>query len=86
MDVLYKTIITKVGYSHCARGSVICPKCKEEDARPRDFALIKLFSYSEAARPGMKFEERWYSYDVVQRFNDEREARSYSLSKNISIY
>ena len=79
-------IITKIGYAHCSRGSVMCPKCKEAEARTPDFALVKLFSYAETSFPSIEYNNKWYSYEIVERFTDEKEMLEYSNSKIIEIY
>ncbi len=67
---------------HCARGPKLCNKCKAAESKPM-FCLVQAYlEHGMKARPIDKFpidgNEAFYEFDVIRRFKDEAEARTYA--------
>ena len=84
-------IIKKVPYIHCARGPERCEKCKMISKKKPDFCLIRIYlKSSNVARPmisiNLNEERALYEYDVLKRFKNEQEAKTYAVKNKIELY
>lgn len=81
------TIIRRIRLAHCARGPLICPKCREMDREeiclldicPPDRGLVT----RRVIPVGAEGEEVWHEFDIVQVFASEKEARAYADAHGI---
>lgn len=89
MDIEYVKIIKKLPKIHCARGPQWCEKCREA-MKDTSFCLIKVYlEQGDVARPMTEIYvgcRRIYGeYDVVKRFESEKEAKQYAIKNGIDI-
>ncbi|MFX1273465.1 MAG: hypothetical protein ACFFBP_19100 [Promethearchaeota archaeon] len=75
---------------HCAKGATGCEKCKALAAQGEKYCLINLEPRGGIiSRPMVnlnnKGEDIWYEYDIINIFENEKEARDYSKKNDIEI-
>lgn len=74
--------------AHCARGPARCEKCKEAEQKPATPKLLDVCPWGDAARPTVELERdgqrTWRTYDVLQAFADEAEARAFAKRHGIT--
>lgn len=83
----FRDIIRVISPPHCARGSTRCQQCKEA-LNEREICLLRLYSESLAARPVIEIvvdsERVFLAFDVIRRFETQKEALTYAEQKSIS--
>jgi hypothetical protein len=86
----HKDVIKKMPRIHCARGPKRCEKCREYLDEGESFTLIRVFlTPRNIARPmtEMVIEDKKIlcEYDVLQRFQNEKEATDYAMNNKVPI-
>ncbi|NHJ49624.1 MAG: hypothetical protein FK733_17675 [Asgard group archaeon] len=85
---MVKYIIKKMARLHCARGPKRCKTCKEY-AKDKKWALLDIApdKHPMAARPMIEIEmdgeKVFMTYDVLNYFDDKKEATEYANKNNM---
>jgi hypothetical protein len=82
-------VTRKMSVPHCARGPLLCEKCKEME-KEKKICLLKVYlEPGEIARPMIEIyrdgKKRLYEYDVIKTFENEKEAKDYAKRNALNL-
>jgi len=81
-------IIRKIQFTHCKKGPANCEMCRKNNRE--DICLLKLYPPNtdnvqrRMIQATVDGEEKWWEYEVVRSFTDEREARYFAQQHGIT--
>ena len=90
MEREYIEVIKESYKLHCARGPKWCAKCKELIDEGPSYSLMRVYlepgkdasPITEILVDGKKI---WGEYDIIERFETEKEAKDYALKNGIDL-